>query len=142
MPLMASNFDMELTTMGEIYPDMHLRPSTSTSNFETGAPLPDNIETRASTTQLASAENGINSDEADTLQYVTGFSLHTLVLSLTMAAFLLMIDSTILTTVSPFLGPEILSNLTYLNQAIPKITSYFNSLKDIGWYGSAYLLAT
>ena len=104
---MASKVDMELTTMGESYPNTHVRPSTSTSNFETGAPLPDITERTASTTQLASAENGINSDEADTLQYVSGFSLHTLVLSLTMAAFLLMIDSTILTTVSPFLGPGI-----------------------------------
>ncbi|KAH8800270.1 DNA repair protein RAD50 [Xylogone sp. PMI_703] len=26
--------------------------------------------------------------------------------------------------------------------AIPKITSHFNSLEDIGWYGSAYLLST
>ncbi|ETI19837.1 hypothetical protein G647_08851 [Cladophialophora carrionii CBS 160.54] len=27
-------------------------------------------------------------------------------------------------------------------QAIPEITTHFNSLKDIGWYGSAYLVST
>lgn len=27
-------------------------------------------------------------------------------------------------------------------QAIPKITTHFNSLEDIGWYGSASLVAT
>jgi len=31
--------------------------------------------------------------------------------------------------------------LTYYGQAIPQITDEFNSLPDVGWYGSAYLLA-
>ena len=30
--------------------------------------------------------------------------------------------------------------LTAFNQAIPQITNDFNSLADVGWYGSAYLL--
>jgi len=30
--------------------------------------------------------------------------------------------------------------LTYSGQAIPQITDDFNSLTDVGWYGSAYLL--
>ena len=30
--------------------------------------------------------------------------------------------------------------LTYFGQAIPQITDEFNSLPDVGWYGSAYLL--
>lgn len=30
--------------------------------------------------------------------------------------------------------------LTFPGQAIPKITDEFNSLPDVGWYGSAYLL--
>ena len=29
----------------------------------------------------------------------------------------------------------------YIWQAIPKITDEFNSLPDVGWYGSAYTLA-
>ncbi|KAF9888974.1 hypothetical protein FE257_008144 [Aspergillus nanangensis] len=57
-------------------------------------------------------------------QHLTGLLLNALVAGLTMAAFLLMIDSTILVT------------------AIPTITTYFNSLADVGWYGSSYLLAT
>lgn len=57
-------------------------------------------------------------------QYMKGFALYSLVVGLMMAAFLLMIDSTILVT------------------AIPSITSTFNSLEDIGWYGSTYLLVT
>jgi MFS family permease len=31
---------------------------------------------------------------------------------------------------------------TIIATAIPKITSIFNSLGDVGWYGSAYLLTT
>ena len=140
MPLTAPDLDMELTNMAGNDLGRESRPSTSTSNFATDDALPYIIEGTASTTQLASEGNGINSDEADALQYVSGFSLHSLVVSLTMAAFLLMIDSTILTTVTL---PETWKLLTSdMNQAIPKITSYFNSLQDIGWYGSAYLLAT
>jgi MFS family permease len=30
--------------------------------------------------------------------------------------------------------------MTYSGQAIPQITDEFNSLADVGWYGSAYLL--
>ncbi|KIW30991.1 uncharacterized protein PV07_02676 [Cladophialophora immunda] len=33
-------------------------------------------------------------------------------------------------------------NGSIIATAIPKITTHFNSLKDIGWYGSAYLVAT
>ncbi|KAI4234992.1 MAG: hypothetical protein LQ349_003444 [Xanthoria aureola] len=62
--------------------------------------------------------------QGDHDQYIKGLPLYALVAGLMMAAFLLMIDSTILVT------------------AIPSITSAFNSLEDIGWYGSTYLLAT
>ncbi|KIW70229.1 hypothetical protein PV04_02520 [Phialophora macrospora] len=33
-------------------------------------------------------------------------------------------------------------NGSIIATAIPKITTHFNSLKDIGWYGSAYLVST
>ncbi|OAL38890.1 hypothetical protein AYO20_01641 [Fonsecaea nubica] len=33
-------------------------------------------------------------------------------------------------------------NGSIISTAIPQITTHFNSLKDIGWYGSAYLVAT
>lgn len=31
---------------------------------------------------------------------------------------------------------------TIIATAIPKITTVFNSLEDVGWYGSSYLLTT
>lgn len=48
------------------------------------------------------------------LHYVTGFKLYTVLLSVTLVAFLVMLDQTIVST------------------AIPKISKQFNSLKDIG----------
>ncbi|KAI1296448.1 major facilitator superfamily domain-containing protein [Xylaria venustula] len=55
---------------------------------------------------------------------VTGAKLILLLASLTLAGFLIFLDSSIIST------------------AIPKITDEFNSLKDIGWYGSAYQLGS
>ena len=47
-----------------------------------------------------------------------------LTIGLALATFVVALDNTIIAT------------------AIPKITTDFNSLNDVGWYGSAYLLTT
>ncbi|TGO24259.1 hypothetical protein BPAE_0107g00060 [Botrytis paeoniae] len=67
----------------------------------------------------------IDEDDLDTTeqQYVTGLKLHLIVFSLTLACFLMTLSSSVLAT------------------AIPRITSEFHSVEDIGWYGSAYLLS-
>lgn len=53
-------------------------------------------------------------------------SLHVVLIMIpvTLAYFLVMLDNSVITT------------------AVPSITSHFNSLLDIGWYGSAYQLAS
>ncbi|OBT38656.1 hypothetical protein VE00_10760, partial [Pseudogymnoascus sp. WSF 3629] len=56
-------------------------------------------------------------------KYLTGLPLHLLGLALMASIFMIALDLSIITT------------------AIPKITTRFNSLGDVGWYGSAYLLA-
>ncbi|KAE9380142.1 MFS general substrate transporter [Stipitochalara longipes BDJ] len=56
-------------------------------------------------------------------EYITGFKLHIVLFGLTLVGFVIMLDQTIVAT------------------AIPRITNTFNSVKDIGWYGSAYLLS-
>lgn len=56
--------------------------------------------------------------------YLGGFKLVTLVIALCLAVFLVALDQTIIAT------------------AIPKITDHFNSISDIGWYGSAYFLTS
>ncbi|RFU26308.1 hypothetical protein B7463_g10033, partial [Scytalidium lignicola] len=105
-----------------------LRPSTHGTGIS--APqsidplLPETANTSTSYIPVVQDEEDELPDEENTPQYLRGTPLYTLVVGLTMAAFLLMIDSTVLVT------------------AIPTITSAFNSLDDVGWYGSTYLLAT
>ena len=57
-------------------------------------------------------------------QYITGFKLAIVIASVTLVAFLIMLDSSIVAT------------------AIPRITTDFHSLPDVGWYGAAYMLAS
>ncbi|MCJ1418886.1 hypothetical protein MMC32_005237 [Xylographa parallela] len=60
----------------------------------------------------------------DDREYPNGFTLATLTFGLCLATFVIALDNTIIAT------------------AIPKITTVFNSLNDVGWYGSSYLLTT
>ncbi|KAK9774085.1 putative Major facilitator superfamily (MFS) profile domain-containing protein [Seiridium cardinale] len=57
-------------------------------------------------------------------EYIKGATLALVMISISIVYFLNMLDTTVLAT------------------AIPYITDEFNSLLDIGWYGSAYTLAT
>nr|GAT48883.1 DHA14-like major facilitator [Mycena chlorophos] len=67
----------------------------------------------------------LTGDEADApVEYPHGVKLALLTLALCLSVFLVSLDNTIIAT------------------AIPHITSVFNSLDDVGWYGSAYLLTT
>ncbi|KAL8641656.1 MAG: hypothetical protein Q9228_001558 [Teloschistes exilis] len=57
-------------------------------------------------------------------EYPSGAKLAIITLALCLSVLLMALDNTIIAT------------------AIPKITDHFNSLDDVGWYGSAYLLTT
>jgi len=63
-------------------------------------------------------------DEEDEADYPHGIKLALVITSLCLAIFLVALDQTI---IAPALGA---------------ITATFNSVKDIGWYGAAYLLTT
>lgn len=60
----------------------------------------------------------------DDTSYASGLKLFFITLGLCLAVFLMALDQSIIAT------------------AIPRITNDFNSLDDVGWYGSAYLLTT
>ena len=60
----------------------------------------------------------------DESKYLSGIKLIILTLGLCLTTFVIALDNTIIAT------------------AIPKITTVFNSLEDVGWYGSSYLLTT
>ncbi|KAL8764046.1 MAG: hypothetical protein Q9184_000334 [Pyrenodesmia sp. 2 TL-2023] len=57
-------------------------------------------------------------------QYPSGAKLAIITISLCLSVLLMALDNTIIAT------------------AIPRITDQFNSLDDVGWYGSSYLLTT
>ncbi|CAK5266303.1 unnamed protein product [Mycena citricolor] len=61
-------------------------------------------------------EPGVNDAE-----YPSGIKLVLMTIALCLSVFLVALDNTIIAT------------------AIPKITDQFNSLEDVGWYGSAYV---
>jgi len=77
---------------------------------------------RASTSDEKSRET--QEEAEDESKYLSGFKLAILSIGLCLVTFVIALDNTIIAT------------------AIPKITSVFNSLEDVGWYGSSYLLTT
>ncbi|KAJ5730699.1 uncharacterized protein N7483_005207 [Penicillium malachiteum] len=81
------------------------------------------------TDREASKEEGDNQDpNADNtdkdIEYPSPLRLVLITIALCLCVFCVALDNTIIAT------------------AIPKITDQFNSLNDVGWYGSAYLLTT
>ncbi|EMD91252.1 hypothetical protein COCC4DRAFT_155316 [Bipolaris maydis ATCC 48331] len=75
--------------------------------------------------EVTGKEDGDAEDEVeDESKYLTGFKLAILSIGLCLTTFVIALDNTIIAT------------------AIPKITTVFNSLEDVGWYGSSYLLTT
>ncbi|TQW00433.1 hypothetical protein V2A60_001515 [Cordyceps javanica] len=69
-------------------------------------------------------ESVLKATEKETPEYIHGWKLFSVMLAITLACFLYLLDVSILVT------------------AIPKITSDFHSLTDIGWYGATYNLAS
>ncbi|KAE8420989.1 major facilitator superfamily domain-containing protein [Aspergillus pseudocaelatus] len=57
-------------------------------------------------------------------EWVTGFKLFNIITAVALVCLLMLLDTSIVST------------------AIPRITSEFHSLADVGWYGSAYQLAS
>lgn len=70
------------------------------------------------------AADDTSEEPEDESKYLSGFKLGILSLGLCLTTFVIALDNTIIAT------------------AIPKITTVFNSLNDVGWYGSSYLLTT
>ncbi|KAK0624576.1 major facilitator superfamily domain-containing protein [Bombardia bombarda] len=68
-------------------------------------------------------ELAVTGSQLESEQYLSGIQLFLVLSSMTLAIFLVLMDASIVAT------------------ATPKITGDFHSLDDIGWYGTAYLLA-
>lgn len=114
--------------MAEEKKDMEPARAIDTSSLDSSRPPPGNQETMAENIHQSQAEaNGelthakTNQSEAEP-EYPTLKKLIPTVIALYLAFFLVALDRTIVVT------------------AIPTITDEFNSLNDIGWYASAYML--
>lgn len=70
----------------------------------------------------ATEKEATGNPEEDEMEYPHGLKLVIILAALCLAVFLVALDQTIIST------------------AIPTITNQFNSITDIGWYGSSYLL--
>ncbi|KAF2002924.1 MFS general substrate transporter [Amniculicola lignicola CBS 123094] len=88
------------------------------------------VDSTAGASKTATADTGVDANEdsaeepEDESKYLSGVKLWILSLGLCLTTFVIALDNTIIAT------------------AIPKITTVFNSLDDVGWYGSSYLLTT
>jgi hypothetical protein len=80
----------------------------------------DGVAAAATRTRIVDGEEEVEDEST----YLSGLPLILLSVGLCLAVFVQALDNAILAT------------------AIPKITSDFNSLNDVGWYGSSYLLTT
>ena len=105
-----------------------LQKSSVPATTRTGAEKIPLETTEEGLTRTASDATASSADAApgedDESKYATGLPLHLLTLGLTLSTFVIALDNTIIAT------------------AIPRITTVFNSLDDVGWYGSSYLLTT
>lgn len=106
---------METCPASEIIPDADFQSNANGEKPETGM-----MNSKEHGTESAETQHTDNEES----QYVTGFKLAIIMVSTTLIFFLVMLDLSIITT------------------AVPYITSEFHSLLDVGWYGSAYLLAS
>ncbi|KAK0750038.1 major facilitator superfamily-domain-containing protein [Schizothecium vesticola] len=105
-------------------------PSDADVTASVRVPTPTDTEKRAElerqTTAVSKTGQSIDRTRTreDGTEYPTGMKLGLIILALCLSIFLMALDNSIIAT------------------AIPKITEDFQSLQDVGWYGSAYLLTT
>ncbi|SLM41028.1 Tetracycline resistance protein TetB/drug resistance transporter [Lasallia pustulata] len=111
--------------------------STTVTSATREHSLEQEVETRQqqlTTASLDNSEKGStqfpkqqltdNAPTEEEHQWVTGIQLLTIMATICLVCFLMLLDTSIIVT------------------AIPNITSDFHSLPDVGWYGSAYQLAS
>lgn len=84
--------------------------------------------------------NDTKSLARDERKYLEGAQLAIMLGCVTLVSFLVLLDMSILGTVSPQHHKK-LEMMNLHAQAIPRITTEFNALSDIGWYIGAYNLA-
>ncbi|KAL8736129.1 MAG: hypothetical protein Q9181_002519 [Wetmoreana brouardii] len=122
---MGTKFRLALQNMAGENPDLELRPSCHSRGFNSTY-----LSDATSIAELADQERGDMATDLTDMnpdQYIQGFPLYSLVIGLMMAAFLLMIDPTILvTSISPVAALTLLG--FYLNGPAGAITGLILAL--------------
>ncbi|KAH7021083.1 major facilitator superfamily transporter [Microdochium trichocladiopsis] len=120
--------DSTTTTLAPSIKDNHNR-STSTSSGPAGSNTDEKVaaspttKDNNNTNTTDGSGTGVEVDE-NGVPYVTGAKLYLIIFSLALAVLLVALDQTI---IAPALGA---------------ITAEYGTVKDIGWYGSSYLLTS
>lgn len=102
----------------------HLQNGTGTGDKSNTKQEQGNANEKAAEERENDGADDPVDEQNDDSKYPGGAKLAILTFGLCMAIFVVALDNTIIAT------------------AIPKITTVFNSLNDVGWYGSSYLLTT
>lgn len=129
--LCFTNFCHILPANAKINLETNRQAPSSRAEQEQGMELPNmhGTEQEGTTQSLVSGDNSNNgpqdgvSAQEETIPDLKGWQMASIVSALVLTIFLCSLDLTIIAT------------------AIPKITAEFSSLEDVGWYGSAFLLA-
>lgn len=118
-----TNFQKETdTTEAEMRSHMS---STSDSSKEIDPITNHNVATYGNEKIIGETVDPVDDYQGDDeVIYPTGLKLFLISIALCLSVFLVALDNTIIAT------------------AIPKITDRFQSLNDVGWYASSYLLTT
>jgi hypothetical protein len=132
-----------VTPMPEKEKDEGLGASRRDSGDTTGISNGDQLESSSATLKEAEKTDGgpLAPTTTDDYVYLTGFKLFIVLFAVTIVAFLMLLDTSIIVTVRTIYSQQACYLLLTI-QAIPRITSDFHSLDDVGWYGAAYLIAS
>ncbi|GJC85422.1 efflux pump mlcE [Colletotrichum liriopes] len=108
--------------------ESEIKPQNGTQNREetSNEPEPANgigLSQAAKEKLTSDTSDDSSGDEQDDHGYITGFKLFAVLGSITLVAFLMLLDGSIIGT------------------AVPSITTEFHSLDDVGWYVAAYQLS-
>jgi MFS family permease len=88
------------------------------------SPIAQSMEAQLPTLIATGAEKGLYASPKEKTEFPSGKNVAIILVALFLAMFLIALDRTIIAT------------------AVPQITNQFNSLDDVGWYASAYLLTS
>lgn len=99
---------------------------------------PERVKPELAVHPEVSMASCLNSKENE---WAAGFKLFNIITAVALVCLLMLLDTSIVSTVSWCRDIGLRLPAHHKTQAIPRITSEFHSLADVGWYGSSYQLA-